>query len=293
MKKETGNDADDQRLRAVSVRQGHDEEANANNRRRRRAIPDRRTKLGRRDSALLAVLEGTGMKLHEARHLQLDDVDFREGTAFFTVRRLKVRSYHKARTIPLLWPDTYLRDIKSYVRNDRQRFPQSDWLFSGLKGQPIASRQVRRIVQKHCNFGPGQTRAEFIRAAEAMFTVDELCAHLGINPPSRTAKAWPFSSARERQKGISDRAPTAQLREVVLERDGHRCCACGQHLATGQAEIDHIDPTGPTMLSNLQVLCQPCNAWKSDCYIMDFRALWEWLDSRRKEPPASSIRSPT
>jgi integrase len=293
MKKETGNAADDQRLRAALVRQGRDEEANANNRRRRKASPDRRTKLGRRDSALLAVLEGTGMGMGEVCRLRLDDVDFREGTAFFTIRRPKVRSHHQARTIPLLWPDTYLRNIQGYVRSGRHKFPQSDWLFSGRKGEPLSTRQVGRLVQQRCNYSPREVRAEFIRAAEAMFTLDELCTHLGIHPPRRTAKGWPFRSTRKMQQAIADRRPSPELREVLLARDEYRCSACGQHLTKGQAEIDHIDPTGPTVLSNLQVLCHPCNAWKKDCYVIDFRALWEWLDSRREESPESSIRSPT
>jgi integrase len=277
----------------VLARQGLDEEANANRRRRRKASPDRRTKLGRRDSALLAILEGTGMKLHEACELRLDDVDFREGTAFFTIRKPKVRSHHQARTIPLLWPDTYLRNIQGYVRSGRHKFPQSDWLFPGRKGQPLTTRQVGRLVQQHCNHSQQQVRADFIRAAEAMFTLDELCNHLGIHPPRRTARCWPFSASRTLQKAVSDRAPSPELREVMLARDEYRCCACGQHVTKGQAEIDHIDPTGPTVLSNLQVLCQPCNAWKSDCYVIDFRALWEWLDRRPKESPESSIRAPT
>jgi len=293
MKKETGNAADDERPRAALVRQGRDEEANANRRRRRKASPDRRTKLGRRDSALLDILEGTGMLMGEACGLRLDDVNFREGTAFFTIRKPKVRSHLQERTIPLLWPDTYLRNIQGYIRNERHRFPQSDWLFPGRKGQPLTTRQVGRIVRQYCNHSQHQVRAEFIRTADEMFTLDELCTHLGIHPPSRTAKGWPFRSTRALQKAASDRAPSPELREVVLARDEYRCCACGQHLTKGQTEIDHIDPTGPTVLSNLQVLCQPCNAWKSDCYIMDFRALWEWLDSRRKESPESSIRSPT
>ena len=293
MKKDTVNAADDQRPRAVLARQGRDEEANANNRRGRKALPDRRTRLGKRDSALLAILEGTGMDIHEACGLRLDDVDFREGTAFFTIRKPKVRSRHQARTIPLLWPGTYLPRIRAYVLKCSQTSSQSDWLFPGRKGQPLTTRQVGRLVRQHCNHSPQQTKAEFIRAAEAMFTLDELCTHLGIHPPRRTAQGWPFNSTRKLQKAASDRAPSPELRQVVLLRDQYRCCACGQHLTKGQTEIDHIDPTGPTVLSNLQLLCQPCNAWKKDYYIIDFRALWEWLDSRREESPESSIRSPT
>jgi 5-methylcytosine-specific restriction endonuclease McrA len=52
------------------------------------------------------------------------------------------------------------------------------------------------------------------------------------------------------------------LRWSILERDGHKCQACG---ATNCLEIDHIIPRskgGETIASNLQVLCADCNRGK-------------------------------
>jgi hypothetical protein len=53
-----------------------------------------------------------------------------------------------------------------------------------------------------------------------------------------------------------------QMRETVLERDGHKCVACG---ATETLEIDHVTPIskgGKSETGNLQTLCRPCNRRK-------------------------------
>lgn len=59
------------------------------------------------------------------------------------------------------------------------------------------------------------------------------------------------------------------LRWTVLERDGYKCRACG---ATNCLEIDHIVPRskgGPTIESNLQVLCADCNRGKGTSMPID------------------------
>jgi 5-methylcytosine-specific restriction endonuclease McrA len=53
-----------------------------------------------------------------------------------------------------------------------------------------------------------------------------------------------------------------EVRQYVLERDGHRCQACG---AAGDLTIDHIIPLaqgGPNDLSNFRTLCRSCNSRK-------------------------------
>jgi 5-methylcytosine-specific restriction enzyme A len=58
-----------------------------------------------------------------------------------------------------------------------------------------------------------------------------------------------------------------EVRQYILERNNFQCQSCnasGQNLAL---QIDHIIPLakgGTNDLSNLQVLCQPCNSQKSD-----------------------------
>lgn len=54
----------------------------------------------------------------------------------------------------------------------------------------------------------------------------------------------------------------AGMRQIVMERDGHRCRQCG---TTERLSIDHIHPVsrgGLTVLHNLQVLCRRHNSAK-------------------------------
>ncbi len=53
-----------------------------------------------------------------------------------------------------------------------------------------------------------------------------------------------------------------ELRQQVLERDGHRCVECE---SIKRLSVDHIIPErhgGETVLENLQVMCRPCNSDK-------------------------------
>jgi 5-methylcytosine-specific restriction endonuclease McrA len=69
------------------------------------------------------------------------------------------------------------------------------------------------------------------------------------------------------------------LRKQVLDRDGHRCLACG---ATEDLVMDHVVPYvvfGPTSFKNLQTLCGSCNGIKRD-RTYDFRRprpLPDWM----------------
>lgn len=59
-----------------------------------------------------------------------------------------------------------------------------------------------------------------------------------------------------------------RLRAKVLMRDGARCQLCGATPQDGsKLHVDHIIPWndgGPTLLENLQILCEKCNIGKSD-----------------------------
>lgn len=56
---------------------------------------------------------------------------------------------------------------------------------------------------------------------------------------------------------------TQELREAVLERDGHRCVDCGSNK---RLCADHVIPEskgGATTIDNLQAMCRPCNSEKA------------------------------
>lgn len=55
---------------------------------------------------------------------------------------------------------------------------------------------------------------------------------------------------------------STEVKQRVLERDGHRCAACG---TTENLTIDHVEAWsrfGSDHESNLQTLCSPCNSSK-------------------------------
>ena len=59
---------------------------------------------------------------------------------------------------------------------------------------------------------------------------------------------------------------TASLRYNILLRDKSTCQKCGRSAPKVELEIDHILPWvcgGPTVISNLHVLCFDCNRGKS------------------------------
>jgi len=61
------------------------------------------------------------------------------------------------------------------------------------------------------------------------------------------------------------RPVTGPLRLAVFDRDGYRCRICGALPTDCALVVDHIIPVemgGPTVLSNLCVLCEQCNQEK-------------------------------
>jgi 5-methylcytosine-specific restriction endonuclease McrA len=53
----------------------------------------------------------------------------------------------------------------------------------------------------------------------------------------------------------------------VIRRDNSTCQVCGKHLLDPEIQIDHIIPLtkgGPSIESNLRVICSDCNLKKSN-----------------------------
>ena len=97
-----------------------------------------------RDSALIAVLWGCGLRISEALGLTLDDLAWRDGRV--RARTLTIRGKGgKARMVPLIEPaaealDAYLRTLPFAI--DRE-----EPVFRGAKGGPLQPGVVQRTVR--------------------------------------------------------------------------------------------------------------------------------------------------
>jgi len=68
-------------------------------------------------------------------------------------------------------------------------------------------------------------------------------------------RLYPGGSARSQEWGW--------LRDVILARDGRRCCVCG---GVGVLQVDHIQPLsrgGQNAFANLWTLCKSCHEAKT------------------------------
>jgi hypothetical protein len=78
--------------------------------------------------------------------------------------------------------------------------------------------------------------------------------------------AWLIVTCRQPIANLRHAIP-AYIRHQVLQRDEFCCQQCG---STHELQIDHIRPVslgGDNAITNLQVLCGPCNRRKSNRYI--------------------------
>jgi len=102
-----------------------------------------------------------------------------------------------------------------------------------------------------------------------------------------------FAEGEEPRAEWSSRYVSKKVRAAVLERDGHKCCACG---SPNRLEIDHIVPVskgGTGAEGNLQTLCRSCNRKKrarSDDHRNDNGGLRGSADA---EQVATDVRSDT
>ena len=73
--------------------------------------------------------------------------------------------------------------------------------------------------------------------------------------------------------GDEERPGMADLRPIVLESDGYRCCQCGEAVSARTAQVDHLKsvcrfkrPVDANRLENLQTLCIPCHEQKTGLF---------------------------
>ena len=79
------------------------------------------------------------------------------------------------------------------------------------------------------------------------------------------------------------------LKRQLMRRQNNTCVYCGYRRRAASLDIDHITPAvkgGSNDISNLQVICRPCNQRKGDQTDEEFRARY------RRLVPTSLLTSP-
>lgn len=104
---------------------------------------------------------------------------------------------------------------------------------------------------------------------ELILTLDDLVYY---RDAAINGERWPLIRFGERE-----RIPSF-VRRLVFERDGGCCLSCGIPLTIRTAQLDHIVPWpagGPGTSDNLRILCEPCNADRSNFRTgLDDHAAW-------------------
>jgi integrase len=165
--------------------------------------PDRRTRLGKRDAALLAVLVGGGLRLGEACGLNIEGVELTERVRI-TIRTAKSRGM-KFRTVTL--PGPAARLLVGWLAYAKPRF----WVFPGNHGESLTARHAGRIVRTYLRkIGRGDLHPHSLRHGVGAMIHERQARYSALN------RSW-ATLPRPRQHG-SMRAGRSRTRTRPLMR---------------------------------------------------------------------------
>jgi integrase/recombinase XerC len=160
--------------------------------------PDRRTRKGKRDAALLAVLAGGGLRVGEAVGLTVYDVESDGAKRLrLTFVTSKTRS-RRLRTVTLpVWAASALRPWIGVLT--------SDWLFPGNKGEHLSVRAAEKIVNSYLRaIGRGDLHTHSLRhtfgsmvtrETRSLFVAQKLLGHADPRTTSHYYSAFEVSDA--------------------------------------------------------------------------------------------------
>jgi len=112
---------------------------------------------------------------------------------------------------------------------------------------------------------------------EAIFGAGNVLKTLQMRIGQRAIKRAERKAARNKSQAFYDSDAWKRLRYQALKLHGARCQCCGATRSDNvQIHVDHIKPRSkyPELeleLSNLQILCEPCNIGKSALDETDWR----------------------
>ena len=130
------------------------------------AAPDKRTRRGRRDSALIAVLGCGGLRLAEATHLLVENVELAQRVRL-TTRTAKSRGL-RFRTITL--PGPAARLLRDHLAHSEPRL----FVFEGRRHEALSTRQAGRIVKGYLRqIGCGWAHPHTLRHSYATILIHQ------------------------------------------------------------------------------------------------------------------------
>jgi len=130
------------------------------------AAPDKRTRRGRRDSALLAVLGCGGLRLGECCRLLVENVELGQRVRL-TTRTAKSRGL-RFRTITL--PGPAARLLRDHLSHSEPRL----FVFEGRRHEALSTRQAGRIVKGYLRqIGCGWAHPHTLRHSYATILIHQ------------------------------------------------------------------------------------------------------------------------
>lgn len=170
--------------------------------RRLLSAPDRRTRKGRRDAALLAVLGCGGLRIGECATLRLANLEEgHHGLLRIRLKSLKRRNHWRVVTLPTAAATRVRAWAAEVSRNGRE------WLFPGNSGQPLSTRAVEKTVHRYfAQLGLTRLRPHslrhtalslLMRETSDVFRVQRMAGHASVNTTTEYYLAWSVREADE------------------------------------------------------------------------------------------------
>jgi integrase/recombinase XerC len=112
--------------------------------------PDKRTRLGKRDAALLAVLVGSGCRIGEAVRLRVQDIQpGPSGSLLLRLVTLKQRARKGSPLRPVALCPPFVSPVKKWLAGSAVHSPPAYWAFPGRHGDRLSVRAAQDAVMRH------------------------------------------------------------------------------------------------------------------------------------------------
>lgn len=163
------------------------------------AAPDKRTRLGKRDAALIAILGLGGLRAGECASIKVCDLqNGDQGVLRIRLKTLKRRNHWRVVSLPLVGSRAVRRWF--HVRKPKQ----GPWLFPGAKGNALTTRAIEKLLARyfdsigrpdlHLHSLRHSALSLLMRATGDLYRVQRMAGHAS---PTTTAQAYLSWSTRE------------------------------------------------------------------------------------------------